>query len=454
MERRANLKSLSDDELLRRLSALTRDSRRVEADLIAHIAEVDERRLYAREAAPSMFAYCTEVLHLSEPEAYLRIAVARASRQHPMLLTMLAEGRLHLSGIERLAPHLTPKNREALLKRAAHKSKRQIEELVAELVPRPDAPTTMRKLPALTRPGAIAGGPVTAPAPAPGGPAPSGGSPAGPNTRAEGAAEGGHRQLLGAAEPAAELGPDRVESPGLNPPRDTRDMQLRPDGVGTPLPPPSARAATVAPLSPARFRVQFTASGELRDKLERLQALMRSSVPDGDLAKIIDLAVSEKLERLEAKRFARTKNPRKGLSGTDTTPKSRYIPAPVRRAVHVRDGGRCTYRDALGRRCTRRGSVEFHHRAPFGRGGPHSPGVVALMCKAHNLLLAEQDYGKEKMARYRRSADRVSERAAFYGARRPRSAPAAPGAPATPGRGVCSLRVRAPAPASPSEGTR
>jgi hypothetical protein len=79
------LQSLSDDELLRRLSALLSQSRRVESDLVAHIAEVDERRLYAREAS-SMFAYGTEVLHLSEHEAYERITAARASRKYPMLL--------------------------------------------------------------------------------------------------------------------------------------------------------------------------------------------------------------------------------------------------------------------------------------------------------------------------------------------------------------------------------
>ena len=84
------LESLSDDDLLRGLSDLLRQSRRVEADLVAHIGEVDERRLYAREACPSMFAYCTEVLHLSEAEAYLRITVARAAREHPLLLAMLA----------------------------------------------------------------------------------------------------------------------------------------------------------------------------------------------------------------------------------------------------------------------------------------------------------------------------------------------------------------------------
>ena len=75
---------------------------------------------------------------------------------------------------------------------------------------------------------------------------------------------------------------------------------------------------------------------------------MRSSVPDGDLARIIDIAITEKLERLEAKRFGKTRAPRKDVSQTDTTPKSRKVPAAIRRAVHERDEGRCTYGDARG----------------------------------------------------------------------------------------------------------
>jgi hypothetical protein len=141
------LESLTDDELLRRLATLLSQSRRVESDLVAHIAEADARRLYAREASPSMFAYCTDVLHLSEAEAYLRIAAARAAREHPVLLKMLGDGRLHLSGVVKPAPHLTRENRDAILARAVHRSKREIEELVAELAPRPDVVTRMRKLP-------------------------------------------------------------------------------------------------------------------------------------------------------------------------------------------------------------------------------------------------------------------------------------------------------------------
>src|SRR4029453_18233129 len=141
------LETLSDDEVLSGLDSILRQSRRVESSLIAHLAEVDARHLFARYAAPSMFVYCRDVLHLSEAEAQLRILVARAAREHPMLLTMLADGRLHLSGIAKLAPSLTAENRDALIFRAVHRSKREIEELVAEVGPRPDVPSGIRKLP-------------------------------------------------------------------------------------------------------------------------------------------------------------------------------------------------------------------------------------------------------------------------------------------------------------------
>jgi hypothetical protein len=371
MESQTALHAIPDDELLRRLGELVSHSRRIEADLVAHIGEVDERRLYAREASPSMFAYCTERLHLSEAEAYRRITVARAARKHDVLLAMLRDGRLHLSGIAMLAPLITPDNRDALLERATHRSRRQIQELVAELAPRPDAPSVMRKLPQKRQ-------------------APLPGTPLGQDQ---------------ARHAALELVPGRVGAPAAAAPP-ALAPRLTPSfasGLGAPLaPPPSSRPAVVEPLSPARYKVVFTASAELHDKLERLSALMRSEVPDGDLAAIIERAVSEKLERLEARRFAKTSAPRKRLSDTDTSPASRHIPAAVRRAVRERDGNRCRYVDAQGRRCSARDRLEFHHRHPFGMGGDHSPGNVHLLCERHNSYLAEHDYGRTAINRHRR----------------------------------------------------
>jgi len=87
--------SLSDDELLCQLAEVLAQSRRVDSVVVAHIAEVDRRRLYAREASPSMIQYCMDVLHLSEGAAFRRITAARKSREFPVLLEMLEDGRIH-----------------------------------------------------------------------------------------------------------------------------------------------------------------------------------------------------------------------------------------------------------------------------------------------------------------------------------------------------------------------
>jgi hypothetical protein len=134
---------------------------------------------------------------------------------------------------------------------------------------------------------------------------------------------------------------------------------------------------------------------------------MRSQVPDGDLGAIIEAAVTEKLERLEARRFAATSHPRKPLSPADTSPASRHIPAAVRRAVRARDGNRCGYVDAAGRRCDERDRLEYHHLHPFGLGGEHRTENLRLMCRAHNTYLAEHDYGRVAMVRFKRSGMRV-----------------------------------------------
>ena len=125
---------------------------------------------------------------------------------------------------------------------------------------------------------------------------------------------------------------------------------------------------------------------------------MRSEVPDGDIAAIIQRAVAEKLERLEARRFAKTAAPRKAaprktVSDSRSSKASRHIPAAVRRAVRARDAERCRFVDELGRRCCERKRLEFHHRRPYGMGGDHSPENISLLCPAHNRYVAELDFG-------------------------------------------------------------
>ena len=137
--------SLSNRELLDATRTLARHACDVEADLLVHLAEIDERKLYLELAFLSLFAFCVGELAFSEDAAYSRILVARAARRLPAVIDALRSRRVHLTGLRLLVPHLSPENCEEVLGRAAGKPKRDIEELVARLAPQPPVVAVVRK---------------------------------------------------------------------------------------------------------------------------------------------------------------------------------------------------------------------------------------------------------------------------------------------------------------------
>jgi hypothetical protein len=143
-----SLVHLSDAVLLRELAQLAVQDRVITVALLAHIAEVDNRRLYVPAGYPSMFAYCVDELRLSEDAAYKRIQAARAARQFSGLFYALADGRLHLAALCLLAPHLTTENADDLIQLATHRSKSQIEALLAGRYPLAESPRGTQVLPA------------------------------------------------------------------------------------------------------------------------------------------------------------------------------------------------------------------------------------------------------------------------------------------------------------------
>jgi hypothetical protein len=150
MNTNASLADLSERQLLERFDDLVRRDRANTAQLLVHIAEIDARKLWAKHACSSMFAFCMERFHMSESVTAKRIWAARTARRFPVILQMVAKGELHLSGINRLSKYLTESNHRSLLCRAKHKSSREIDVLVAELAPRPDVPSRIRALPRRT----------------------------------------------------------------------------------------------------------------------------------------------------------------------------------------------------------------------------------------------------------------------------------------------------------------
>jgi hypothetical protein len=414
---------LEDEQLLERLRAIVGSSREIQAELLAHLAEVDARRLYRQAACASLFSYCVEILHFSEPTAYKRITAARAARRFPLIFELVAAGRLHLSAVCLLAPHLTPANHEALLGAAVHKTKRETDELVAGLCPRPAAPTLVRRLP------------EAVPAPPPR------------------AAAGARPPVTGGAEEVAQRAPAAARAVALPLPVAAPAAPVAapaaPAGTApgawpsSAAPLPTRSAAAVTPLGAERYQVQFTAPRSLRDKLAEAQDLLGRAGAGGDLAVVVERALEALLKELRQKKLGAAAAPRPRPAAPRHGRRTRHAPRATRRAVVARDGGRCAYVDpATGKRCSATTGLQFHHVAPWARGGSDDPSNVVLHCAAHNGLLAEQAYGPEAVTRgiARARAGGVRRRAAGG------AGPERPAAGAPTGRRAANAGDGPPAP--------
>jgi hypothetical protein len=148
MNDRYRLGGLGDDQLLAALSGLVRRENDSLSDLLAHLAELEEREICIALGYSSLFAYCTEVLGFCKSSAGRRIAAARVCRDYPEAFARVANGELQLSVLCALRPHLNAENAEGLFAACSRKSYERVEVLLAARFPKPDVRDLIRRLPA------------------------------------------------------------------------------------------------------------------------------------------------------------------------------------------------------------------------------------------------------------------------------------------------------------------
>jgi 5-methylcytosine-specific restriction endonuclease McrA len=176
---------------------------------------------------------------------------------------------------------------------------------------------------------------------------------------------------------------------------------------------PGPKPARVEPLSPERYKVQFTASVELKEKIERAADLMRHANPSGDLSIVMDRALDLLIAQLEKRRLGKAARAPKNASTRRT--RKGYVPRAVRRDVFERDGEQCTYMDDSGRRCPSRAFLELDHQTPRALGGADNASNLSVKCRAHNQLAAERAFGREKLALKKQNREKVHPRQCGYG---------------------------------------
>jgi len=449
------LVGIGNAELVAGLSKLVQQSNALTAQLLAHLVELDERRLHLELGFSSLFAYCVEGLKMSEGTAGRRVTAARVCRRFPDAFERVARAELHLCALCALGPHLKEQNATELFEVCKGKTRRQIEELLAARFPRPDVREQIRRLPPHRQESTLsatpegAHGSVERASPPASvfdalcGPRDSGISFEGAERRVEehAVAARENAEIIAnfvRAHAAVPAGSPRVQAPVTNPR-------------------PRPRARELEPLSAGRFGVHFTADAELRDLIERARALASHQIPKGDLAALMKLIVTRFVKQEEKRRFGIGTKPRRvngganastsseqavppraasghagqaapppdrasgrtkpaappgGAPGASETPSraarpkspgvgphSRYLRAQVRREIHARDGGQCAYVSPDGRRCNARAFIQFDHLDPFAQGGASDAVNLRLLCQPHNLLHARNCFGNAQIAK-------------------------------------------------------
>ncbi len=459
------LDGVSNAQLERDLQQLLVTGAVTEAHVVAHLAELDARRLHAIRGQ-SLWSYCQNCLGFSDFEAYMRINAARLARRFPIVFEMLASRQLHLTALCEARCYLTPENHRDLLHALCHKTKTQIRKLLATHFPKPDVPTRLRKLPPPRRDdsphalGGLAGLPPSSEAPLS-----STGAPCNPylarssitplsatryrlqltldelqKEKLELA-----RNLLSHANPAGDLSTvleraldalienlQKRRFGQTNRPRSPRKIcqpSSNPQGViasATPEPEASAETARATPEREATTKpVPATPERESSPQTARATpereatteparatpereaatepahtALERAASPAGAACCGQGVNSVEPLARHAANSpSVRGGDPPRSDCAANAKPsRRRRIPNALLRQILARDGMRCTFTTAAGYRCDARTFLEIHHDDPWARGGADTLDNLRLLCRDHNRLLAERDYGAAHVA--------------------------------------------------------
>ncbi len=376
-----SLACIPDDELFATVQRLTARSNVALADLLAHLGEVERRGIHRTRACASLYTYCIYELRMSEDAAFRRSKAARLVREYPELGDALAKGEIHVTGLLMIGPHLGGERHVEILQRARFRSKRELARLVAEIDPKPEVLALVEPI----------------------GPEPSG--------------DATHQAFVESLAGSARELPQ-----GRRP----EDWMQPNDDVASPRQDAGPALLDVTePERPLRYKVQFTANQEFVELLDEVRDLLGHENPQLALPDIQVCALRALVKELRTRKRAAVERPSptpasksdaEAVEGRSTAParesslpgpaparesSSRYIPAPIRRAVFDRDGARCAYRDDRGEQCRETFGLEIHHRRAYALGGLPTTDNLEIRCRAHNTLAAEEDFGRERVDRMR-----------------------------------------------------
>jgi len=331
-----DLKNIDHQALLAHLRSSLGNERNSLASFLRYLGEVDSRRLYAEEGQPSLFAFCTNALTLSEAESFARITAARLIRRFPVIHDHLRSGALSLTSLRLISAHLTEENADHIFANVVGRSSRDIEKMVATLA----------------------------------------------NKRAIAQSASDTTAKIGISFPRSLFHDAQSASGSHEPPV----LCHKPD-----------RTRYVAA---EHVEIRFVANEQLLAKIDRIKGLALSKNIGSRLEDVFDHVLESYLKHHDpARRAAKNRQSKREGPESKKSNSGRYIAQKIKDEVYKRDGGQCTFKASTGSRCPARVGLEFDHCRPVALGGnAANADDVRLLCRAHNRLAAERSFGAATVA--------------------------------------------------------
>ena len=346
---RYTLRAVPTPALVRQLEVLAERELATDADVLAHMAELESREEYLRAGYASMQDYCVRRLRMSEDRTNKRIRACRTALTFPVIFEMIADGRLNLGGVLVLAAHLTEANAVELLEAATNRTRVELEFMLARRFPRVGVQDDS---PALELTCGIA------------------------------------------KEFEVEVAPGPPPVPS-DAPKNTSPMEPLPasENARVAAPQPSLHAR-FTPLSADCVALRGQLSMTAYEHFQRVRALASHRVPSGNVALVIEYALKLAAELLDRQKFGKGVRTRPA----DGQPSGRHVPKAFRQAVCERDGGRCTFTGPDGTRCGSEWHLEIDHIVPLAKGGATTVNNLRTLCRRHNQLEAKRAFGAQHIA--------------------------------------------------------
>lgn len=132
------LNHLTDNSLLNDIHLLVEKERNLNTQILWHLKEIDQRKLFVELKCGSLFEYCVKILRYSEGQASRRVSGCRLLRELPELSDKLEEGNLNLTQLNqanfffRDEKITKPEEKKEILKKLEGKSTRETERILHE----------------------------------------------------------------------------------------------------------------------------------------------------------------------------------------------------------------------------------------------------------------------------------------------------------------------------------